>query len=626
MTRNKRPVTSGLLSFFSALGAFARQLAALPRPRFFPFTGVLRGMDGPTFRADTVAGLNVALLAFPMSMAFAMKAGLPIWCGLVGCGVAAAVAPLFSGSANLSAGPTNASAALLLGSFATLGAITPELRASALPTLVLMTGVFLLLASWLRLSGFADFVPRTVISAYIAAAALRVIALQLPTALGMPGDHAGDSLPEVLWHAARLGRALINPELGLAFITAVAYFLLRPRYGAGKAILGAVMVATFGAILAQNVAHAQGSRSDLVGYVGQAAQAGAALHLPDFSARTLSTLFSPALALAVLVVIEGTANARASALKTGRPSDLHQEVYGLGMANLVCAFTGGMAASGSISRSALNVASGARTALASLLCGVFILGALFLARPVVAIVPLSTLAILVILAEIELANLSAVKLILKSGAQDRTVFLATFATALLAPLDVAIFLGTAVAVAFYLRQTSTPEVVEYDFSETGELRERPKGQASTGISILHVEGSLHFGATQAFHEHLRRASSDPNLKVLVLKFREALHLDANGVLLLRDLAETLKSDGRHLILCEAKADTMRIIVNAGLDRAVGPENVFPFDEAQPNLALAQAVRRARELAGGGQAVLRIVTAPHPDLPKPASASGEDWQI
>jgi SulP family sulfate permease len=619
-------VTSGLLSFFSALGAFARQLAALPRPRFFPFTGVLRGMDGPTFRADTVAGLNVALLAFPMSMAFAMKAGLPIWCGLVGCGVAAAVAPLFSGSANLSAGPTNASAALLLGSFATLGAITPELRASALPTLVLMTGVFLLLASWLRLSGFADFVPRTVISAYIAAAALRVIALQLPTALGMPGEHAGDSLPEVLWHAARMGRALINPELGLALITSVAYFLLRPKYGAGKAILGAVMVATFGAILAQNVAHAQGSRADLVSYVGQAAQAGAALHLPDFSARTLSTLFSPALALAVLVVIEGTANARASALKTGRPSDLHQEVYGLGMANLVCAFTGGMAASGSISRSALNVASGARTALASLLCGLFILGALFLARPVVAIVPLSTLAILVILAEIELANLSAVKLILKSGAQDRTVFLATFATALLAPLDVAIFLGTAVAVAFYLRQTSTPEVVEYDFSETGELRERPKGQASTGISILHVEGSLHFGATQAFHEHLRRASADPNLKVLVLKFREALHLDANGVLLLRDLAETLKSDGRHLILCEAKADTMRIIVNAGLDQAVGAENVFPFDEAQPNLALAKAVRRARDLAGGGNAVLRIVTAPHPELPRPASAAGEDWQI
>ena len=619
-------MTSGLLSFFSALGAFARQLAALPRPRFFPFTGVLRGMDGPTFRADTVAGLNVALLAFPMSMAFAMKAGLPIWCGLVGCGVAAVVAPLFSGSANLSAGPTNATAALLLGSFAALGATNPELRASALPTLVLMTGLFLLLASWLRLSGFADFVPRTVIAAYIAAAALRVIALQLPVALGMPGDHASETLPEVLWHALRMGRALINPELGLTIVTGITYFILRPKYGAGKAILGAVAIATVGAMLAQNVVYAQGSSAKLVTYVGEAAQAGAALYLPDFSGRTLSTLFSPALALAVLIVIEGTANARASALKTGRPSDLHQEVYGLGMANIACAFTGGMAASGSISRSALNVASGARTAMASLLCGGFILGALFLAKSAVAVVPLSTLAILVILAELELANFSAIKLILKSGAQDRTVFLATFATALLAPLDIAIFLGTTVAVAFYLKQTSTPAVVEYDFSETGEIRERPKGQGTTGISILHVEGSLHFGATQAFHEHLRRASADPNLKVLVLKFREALYLDANGVLLLRDLADTLKADGRHLILCEAKADTMKIIVNAGLDQTVGKENVFPFEEANPNVALAKAVRRARELAGGGQAVLRIVTAPHPDLPKPASASGEDWQI
>jgi SulP family sulfate permease len=603
-----------------------RTLAALPRPRLLPIRDAARQLDSPVLKADLLAGLNVALLAFPMSMAFAMKSGLPVWCGLVGCGVAALVAPLFTGSANLSAGPTNASAALLLGAFATLGALTPDQRAAALPTLVLMAGIFLLLASWLRLSGFADFVPRTVISAYIAAAALRVIALQLPVTIGMQSDHAGESLPEVLWAALRMGKGLLNPDLGLAIVTGVTYGLMRKPYGVGKAILGAIAVATIGAALAQSVALNQGSHGRVVMFVGEAARANTTLHLPDFSARTLSTLFSPALALAVLVVIEGTANARASALKTGRPSDLHQEVFGLGMANLACAFTGGMAASGSISRSALNVASGARTAFASLFCGVFILAAAFLVSNWVALVPLATLGMLVILAEIELANLSAIKLILKSGAQDRTVFLATFTTALLAPLDVAIFFGTAVAVAFYLRKTSTPEVVEYDFSESGELRERPQGQASTGISILHVEGSLHFGATQAFHEHLRRASADPNLKVLVLKFREAHHLDANGVLLLRDLAETLRSDGRHLILCEAKPDTMRIFLNAGLVDAVGADNVIPWDESNPTAALAQAVRRARTLAGGGEAVLRIVTAPHPGLPAPASASGDDWQI
>ena len=616
----------GLQSFFSLLAQGWRTLAALPRPRLFAIRSAAQELDWPTLKADLVAGLSVALLAFPMSMAFAMKAGLPIWCGLVGCGVAALVAPIFTGSSNLSAGPTNASAALLLGAFASLGVLSPDQRAAALPTLVLMAGVFLLLASWLRLSGFADFVPRTVISAYIAAAALRVIALQLPVTIGMPGEHAGESLPEVVIGIFRMGRLLLNPDFGLAIVTGVTYALMRKPYGTGKAILGAITVATLGAALAQSVALNQGTRGHVVSFVGDAARAGASLHLPDFSARTLSALFSPALALAVLVVIEGTANARASALKTGRPSDLHQEVFGLGMANLACAFTGGMAASGSVSRSALNVASGARTAFASLFCGLGILGAAFLVSSWVALVPLATLGILVILAEIELANFSAIKLILKSGAQDRTVFLATFITALLAPLDIAIFFGTAVAIAFYLRKTSEPEVVEYDFSETGELRERPKGQASTGISILHVEGSLHFGATQAFHEHLRRASSDPNLKVLVLKFREAHHLDANGVLLLRDLAEALKSDGRHLIMCEAKPDTLRIIVKAGLVDAVGAENVIAWDDANPTLALAQAVRRARLLAGGEKAVLRIVTAPHPALPAPASASHDDWQI
>jgi SulP family sulfate permease len=619
-------VLRGLQGILTDLKNLLAKAWARPRPALFPLGQVAREANAQSLQADLTAGLTVALLAFPMAMAFAMKAGLPVWCGIVGCGVAAFVAPIFSGSANLSAGPTNASAALLLGAFATLGAVTPEMRVAALPTLLLMTGVFLLLASWLRLGGFADFVPRTVISAYIAAAALRVIALQLPTALGLPGDFTGQSLPEVLWSAAHAGKALLNPDLGLAVVTAIVYFLMRKPYGAGKAILTAIAVASLGAYLGQSVAQGQGSRADLVHYVGDAARTANALHLPEFSARTFSTLFSPALALAVLVIIEGTANARASALKTGRGSDLHQEIFGLGMANLACCLTGGMAASGSITRSALNVNSGARTAYASLFCGGFILAAGYLASYLVAHVPLACLATLVIAAEVELANLPVIRLILQSGAQDRTVFLATFVTALVAPLDVAIFFGTGVAVAFYLRKTSRPEVVEYDFSESGEMRARAPGQGSTGISILHVEGSLHFGATQAFHDHLRRASADPNLKVLVVKFREALHLDANGVLLLRDLADSLRAGGRHLILCEAKPETMAIFENAGLIETVGAANVIAWDPTHPNLALAKAVRRAKELAGGGEAVLRIVTAPHPELPPPASASGADWQI
>ena len=617
---------SAFNQFTSSIANLWRQIKAHPRPEFFAIRNVARSVTQSNLKADFLAGINVALLAFPMSMAFAMKAGLPVWCGLVGCGVAAFVVPIFTGSANLSAGPTNASAALLLGTFASLGAISPDLRAEVLPTLVLMTGVFLLLASWLRLSGFADFVPRTVISAYIAAAALRVIALQLPITVGLPDELSGLNLFEVIWQILKSGKVLLNPGLGLAIVTGITYYVLKKPFGTGKAILGAVAVATFGAIIAQNVTLAQGSSRDITRYVGDAAHSDKAIYVPDFSAQKLSALFSPALALAVLIIIEGTANARASALKTGRPSDLHQEVFGLGMANLACAFSGGMPASGSISRSALNVSSGAKTAYASLFCGTVILAFAYFISKWVALVPLACLSMLVILVELELANVSAIKLILKSGTQDRVVFLSTFFTALLAPLDVAIFFGTGVAIAFYLRQTSQPDIVEYDFSETGEITQRTKGKSTTGISILHVEGSLHFGATQAFHEHLRRASADPNLKVLILKFREAHHLDANGVLLLRDLADTLKSGNRHLILCELKPDTLQIFVNADLVSSVGSDNFIPWDESNPTAALAKAVKRARALTGESEAVLRIVTAPHPGLARPASAAGEDWQI
>lgn len=279
-----------------------------------------------------------------------------------------------------------------------------------------------------------------------------------------------------------------------------------------------------------------------------------------------------------------------------------------------------------MSRSALNIKAGARSGLASVATGAVILIAGSLASGIVAKIPLAALAVLVIAAERELANLPVVRLILRSGAQDRAAFLATFITALIAPLDIAIFFGTAVAVAFYLRQTSAPEVVEYVFSESGEVRRREAGKPTTSISILHVAGSLHFGATQAFHEHLRRASADPALRALILKFREAEHLDANGVLLLRDVAEILRRDGRHLILCEINPTTRRVLEASGLVEVIGADHLIPDDPANPTRSLAEAVRLARSLTGSDEAVLRVLTAPHPDLPESAASGREDWQI
>ena len=661
----------------SALGQTIAWLRSLPRLRLLPIRDAIRSADGDSLKADAIAGLTVALLAFPMALAFATKAGLPVWCGIVATGVAAIAAPLFSVVPLPLNDPTNASAALLVGAFAAVGATVPEMRVALLPALLLMTGGFILLTAWLRLGGFADFIPRTVIAAYsaapalrvtalqlpdadkarareeadgrvgvecaghgqvarekleeeaaadVAAAAIRVTVLQLPVALGVPVEP--DATPfEMLWRIATAGRELLNPNLMVALGTLSVFILVRRTRDTGPAILSAVATAAFFAMIAENVALSQGyaPRQGLFTYVGGDARIPGEL-TPDFSFRTFSLLFSPALALAVLIVIETTANARASALKTGRPADMHQELLGVGAANLACAAGSGLPASGSISRSALNIKAGARSGLASVATGAVILAVGSLAGGIVAKVPLAALAVLVIAAERELVNLPVVRLILRSGTQDRAAFLVTLITALIAPLDIAIFLGTAVAVAFYLRQTSVPEVVEYTFGEGGELRRREPGKPTSSISILHVAGSLHFGATQAFHDHLRRATADPALRALILKFREAEHLDANGVLLLRDVATILRRDGRHLILCEITPGTRRVLVDAGLVEVLGENHLIPDDPSNPTRSMAEAVRLARSLTGEGEAVLRVLTAPHPELPESAASGRQDWQI
>ncbi|MFN7340497.1 MAG: SulP family inorganic anion transporter [Opitutia bacterium] len=598
---------------------------ARPGLDLFPFRHALRASDGTTLRADLAAGLSVALLALPLAMAFATKAGLPIWSGILGAGLAALVAPLFAGSPMLSVGPTNASAALLVGTFAAAGGTSPEMRLALLPALLAMTAGFVLLAAWLRLGGFADFVPRTVIAAIIAAAAIRVLVLQLPVALGIRVDADGSPFA-MLADIARGLPGVVNPDFAVGLASLIVFAVARSRTGLGTSILVSVAVGSFFAMVAENVALMSGNptRQGLFAYVGAEASEPTAL-TPALAFHNFSTLFSPALALAVMVIIEGTANARASSLRLGRPANLPQELLGLGAANLACAAAGGMPASGSVSRSTLNIASGARTAVASVITGGALLGLAHVGGGLLAKIPLATLAMATIAVERELVNLPVVRTILRSGAEDRAVFLVTLATALIAPLDIAIFLGTAVAIGHYLRKTAVPKVVEYVFSEQGGVHRREAGLPSTGISILHVAGSLHFGATHAFHDHLRRVTSDPGVKVLVLKFREAEHLDADGVLLLSELGENLARDGRHLILCELGREALDTLRACRLTASLPAEHLVEDDAANPTASLARALRLAHRLTGGAETVVRVVATEGPG-PSRAASSHLDWEI
>ena len=279
----------------------------------------------------------------------------------------------------------------------------------------------------------------------------------------------------------------------------------------------------------------------------------------------------------------------------------------LGLANLGCAFFGGMPASGSLTRSQLNWSSGAATSLAGLYCGLTcIIAAIFLG-PYLKYIPVSALGMLVIIIGVSLINRYTIRVVIKTTRSDAIVFATTFLAALLVALDFGIILGTATSIALFLRKASVPELVEYTFTEEGGLAQLEEDQQRPDpeVSIVHVEGELFFGASDLFQDQMRRVVEDPNLKVVVLKMRNAHHLDATSVLALDELSRHMAKSGRCLLVSEARKEVIRVFKNSGLIEVIGRENIFPDVTKNPLLSTSRALKRAQAVIGVQKAKVSI---------------------
>ena len=203
----------------------------------FPALQVLFNYSSSHWPGDFRAALNVALLAIPQGMAYALVAGLPIQYGLLGSAFAAIFGGLFGRDRFITLGPTNATAVLLFGVFAGLGMINQNGMGSestlfVLPWILLFAGIFLLLAAFLRISFLVQFVSRTVITAYVTTASLLIIANQAKHVLGLSGK--GEEVPSEFW--AILVQALKGiaqaspPSIWLSIITAIIFLLLQTKF------------------------------------------------------------------------------------------------------------------------------------------------------------------------------------------------------------------------------------------------------------------------------------------------------------------------------------------------------------------------------------------------------------
>jgi sulfate permease, SulP family len=599
----------------------------------FPFVGTLRHYDFTKLRHDSRAAANVTLLAVSQAIAFAAIAGLPVVHGVLCTAVAAIVAPLFSASRHTIMGPTNATAFMLFSFFS----VNPELAGrpqELVPLLVLMVGIIATLGALLRVADLMQFVSRSVLVGYISGAAVLILANQTTHLLGVQHRIDPDSsssfaglvmetaraLPSADWVSMMIGAATLGiyyglmkwkptwPVFAISLVLASALFGTLIRFHVPPFANAATFSTFTFEELMPRLPHL--IRSDIF--------------------NDISALLGVAFAIAFLASLENTLMAKSLASRSGHHADVNQDMFSVGMANIASAFAGGMPASGSLTRSTLNFESGARTRFASFFSGIYSLGfAILIAAsvgwgvPLIDFVPKAALAALVVALSVSLFNLRNIRICLRSTSDDAAVLIVTFLATLLAPLHVAIFIGVAVSISLFLRKASRPHLVEYEFSDAGELREmgEKRKRPIPSISIVHVEGDLFFGAAELFRTQIQRTVSDPAIQVIILRLKNARHLDATSVMALEDLIRFMREKGLHLIISGASRDVYRVLKKSGVlitlqegcDRRAGESNLFLTNPRNPNLSTRGALKRAQQLLGTDKADIRIFY--DPSVPK-----------
>ena len=606
-----------------------RDFFAAERVQIAPFIRDLKHYSFLKLRHDAWAAANVTVLAIAQGIAFAAIAGLPVVYGIISTAVAAIVAPLFAGSRHTILGPTNATAFMLFSFFSVNPALTGR-WSELIPLLVMMVGFFATMGALFRVADLLQFISRSVLVGYISGAAVLIVANQLKPFLGLGAYVSDETSSTFLGLLFGLARALPHVQWVSMLIggsTLLVFAALRRWRPTWPAFALALLISSvvYGSLIRHGTEPFKGTATFATFGFGDLMWKMPHLIRPGIFSD-ISSLLSIAFALAFLASLENTLMAKTLASKTGDRPDVNQDMLAVGMANLASALAGGMPASGSLTRSMLNHESGARTRFASLFSGIYTMAiAILIAAsvgwgvPLIDYVPKAGLAALVIGLSFSLFNLRHIRICLLSTTDDAAVLVITFIATLLAPLHVAIFIGVAISIMLFLRKASRPYLIEYEFSDKGELREmgEKRQRPIPSISIVHVEGDLFFGAAELFRTQIQRTVSDPAIQVIILRLKNARHLDATSVMALEDLILFMREKGLHLIVSGATREVYRVLKKSGIlitlqdgcDRRAGESNIFLTNPRNPNLSTRAALKRAQQLLGTDKADIRIFYDP-----------------
>ena len=522
----------------------------------------LKSYDKSQFVKDVTAGIIVAIIALPLSIALALASGVGPEAGIFTAIVAGFVISALGGSSVQIAGPTAAFATIVAGIVARDGM-------DGLVIATVLAGVFLILMGICRFGSLIKFIPYTITTGFTSGIAVTIVIGQLKDFFGVTypeGVRPIETMEKLAAFLENIGT--VNPAALIVGAVSLAILIISPYIF--KKIPGSLIAVIVGILMVKFLP----LKVSTIGNLYTISNALPSFHLPAVNFEIVQAAIPNAFTIAILAAIESLLSCVvADGMINGKHrSDM--ELVAQGAGNIASALFGGIPATGAIARTAANIKNGGRTPVAGMVHSITLVIVLVVLMPYAGMIPMPTIAAILFIVAYNMCQWRTFLQLVKTAPKsDILVLVVTFVLTVLFDLVVAIEIGMILACLLFIKRMSEETKAEswvYTDDDTVAVNENLR-KLPAEIRVYEVSGPLFFGASDAI-EHI---VVEESAKCLVLRMRAVPALDSTAMNALTALTKTCESKGVTIVFSHVNEQPMKAMKKAGFTELVGAENFCP---------------------------------------------------
>lgn len=527
------------------------------KPKLFE---TIKGYSKKQFIKDVISGIIVAIIALPLSIALAIASGVTPECGLYTAIIAGFFISLLGGSRVQIGGPTAAFVVIIYG-------IVEQFGLDGLIVATILAGIFLIIMGICRFGSLIKYIPYTITTGFTCGIGVSLLVGQLKDFLGLSIKSVPSEFIEKIGAYIK-NISTIDVATVLIGVLSLAILILFPL------ITDKIPSSLVAIIVTTLVVKFAGLNVNTIGSVyGELSSSLPLPHIPSVTFEMLQSLISPAFTIALLAGIESLLSCVVSDGMIGDKHNSNAELIGQGVGNIFSGLFGGIPATGAIARTAANVKNGGRTPIAGMVHSVTLLVILLVLMPTAALIPMTTLAAVLIVVAWNMCDWSTFfRLVRTAPKSDIIVLAGTFLLTVIFDLVVAIEVGIVVsALLFMKRMSEVSDIKSWKYIEEPDVAD---GEAeklmsvSKEIRVFEIVGPMFFAAA----EQLARIDSKRYTKVVVIRMRSVPAVDASAMHSLHGLADRAEKKGIKLVFSHVNEQPLSVMKKDGFYERIGAKN------------------------------------------------------